>query len=104
MRLALSQATPDADTAAVTDTADVSIVRGAPVAVVTGAARGLGFEIVRLLSRRGYLVVAADVDLQTVRGAHDGDDRVRPVGLDVRDADACVALAASAAEEHGRLD
>jgi NAD(P)-dependent dehydrogenase (short-subunit alcohol dehydrogenase family) len=88
----------------VPDTADVSNVRGAPVAVVTGAARGLGFEIVRLLSRRGYLVVAADVDLQTVRGAHDGDDRVRAVRLDVRDADACAAVAASTAEEHGRLD
>lgn len=82
----------------------MSNVRGAPVAVVTGAARGLGFEIVRLLSRRGYVVVAADIDAQTVRGAHDGDDQVRPVGLDVRDADACSSVAASAVREHGRLD
>jgi NAD(P)-dependent dehydrogenase (short-subunit alcohol dehydrogenase family) len=75
-----------------------------PVAVVTGAARGLGFEIVRLLSRRGYTVVAADLDAATARGAHDGDDFVHPVGLDVRDATACAALAESTVAEHGRLD
>lgn len=79
-------------------------IGGTPVAVVTGAARGLGFEIVRLLSRRGYAVVAADLDAATARGAHDGDERVHPVGLDVRDAGAVAALAEATAAEHGRLD
>jgi NAD(P)-dependent dehydrogenase (short-subunit alcohol dehydrogenase family) len=82
----------------------VESIGGTPVAVVTGAARGLGFEIVRLLSRRGYAVVAADLDAATVRGAHDGDDRVHPIGLDVRDGEAVAALAEATTVEHGRLD
>ncbi|MEY3732909.1 MAG: hypothetical protein RL347_268 [Actinomycetota bacterium] len=49
-------------------------------AVVTGAGRGLGAEIVRQLRAAGYDVVATDVS---------GTDRL----LDVRDADACRSLA-----------
>ena len=33
-----------------------------PAAVVTGAARGLGLEIARVLHRRGYAVTLTDVD------------------------------------------
>lgn len=53
----------------------------AEIAVVTGAARGLGAAIVDELRARGYEVVATDID---------GCERL----LDVRDAAACRALAA----------
>lgn len=55
-----------------------------PVALVTGANRGLGLEVARQLSKRGYTVLA---------GARDPDavpDDLRPVRLDVTD-DASVA-------------
>lgn len=53
-----------------------------PRAVVTGAGRGLGSEIVAQLRSAGYDVTATDIS---------GADHV----LDVRDADACRALARS---------
>ena len=57
-----------------------------PRAVVTGAARGLGAEIVAQLRDAGYDVTATDVV---------GADHI----LDVRDADACRALARSVAPD-----
>jgi NAD(P)-dependent dehydrogenase (short-subunit alcohol dehydrogenase family) len=80
--------------------------RQTPVAVVTGGARGLGHEIVRLLHRRGYAVTVADLDRAAVETANAaiGADRLTAVALDVRDGDAGSALAADVAARHGRLD
>jgi NAD(P)-dependent dehydrogenase (short-subunit alcohol dehydrogenase family) len=73
-------------------------------AVVTGAAGGLGFEIARGLARRGMTVNVTDVD-----GAA-ADAAAGRIGasawasaLDVRDAEACGAVAAGAAERAGPL-
>jgi NAD(P)-dependent dehydrogenase (short-subunit alcohol dehydrogenase family) len=58
-----------------------------PVALITGANRGLGLEVSRQLAARGYTVIAGARDPSSVP-AIDGD--VRPVALDVTD-DASVA-------------
>jgi NAD(P)-dependent dehydrogenase (short-subunit alcohol dehydrogenase family) len=58
-----------------------------PVALVTGANRGLGLEVARQLAARGYTVIAGARDPGRVP-ALDGD--VRPVRLDVTD-DASIA-------------
>ncbi len=89
-----------------TPSAAVPSRSGRPTAVVTGGARGLGHEIVRLLARRGYRVVAADLDAEAVRSATAslGGEGLEAVGLDVRDGAACSALAADVATRHGRLD
>ncbi|MCX4978867.1 SDR family NAD(P)-dependent oxidoreductase [Streptomyces sp. NBC_00620] len=55
------------------------------VAVVTGAARGIGRAIATELADRGHMVVAVDI-LESVREAATG--RIRPVVVDLADSDA----------------
>ncbi|GIM92049.1 SDR family NAD(P)-dependent oxidoreductase [Paractinoplanes toevensis] len=72
------------------------------VAVVTGAARGIGREVVLRLGDEGYRVVAADVspDVKELGAA----GRVVPVVADVTDEGAPAAVVGRAVEEFGRLD
>lgn len=73
-------------------------------ALVTGAARGLGLEIARVLAARGLTVHLTDVDGDTVTAAaaEIGGDAFASV-LDVRDFEACRAAAAATAERTGEL-
>jgi NAD(P)-dependent dehydrogenase (short-subunit alcohol dehydrogenase family) len=74
----------------------------AGVAVVTGAGRGIGLEIARRLSGRGYTVLCTDVDGQAA-GASAEQVGGFFMELDVRDPEAHRAAAAAAAE-HGPLE
>jgi NADP-dependent 3-hydroxy acid dehydrogenase YdfG len=65
-------------------------------ALVTGAARGLGLEIARVLSERGLVVHVTDVDLDAAeRAAAELGGGAFASALDVRDAEACRAAAAN---------
>jgi NAD(P)-dependent dehydrogenase (short-subunit alcohol dehydrogenase family) len=64
----------------------------APSAVVTGAARGLGFAVAQALTTAGYRVHLSDVD-DGVRAAAERAGGT-PHVMDVRDEAACAALAA----------
>jgi NAD(P)-dependent dehydrogenase (short-subunit alcohol dehydrogenase family) len=76
------------------------------VAFITGAARGIGYELGRMLHARGAAVALADVNREGVEraAAGFGADRALALELDVRDADAVEAAVAAVVERFGGLD
>ncbi|WP_016905623.1 SDR family NAD(P)-dependent oxidoreductase [Streptomyces xiaopingdaonensis] len=87
------------------------------VAVITGAARGMGAAYTEGLVARGVDVVGGDLDPDAMKATADAVNagtrtvpadgvrgRVRPVALDVGDADGHEELAQTALAEFGRLD
>jgi NAD(P)-dependent dehydrogenase (short-subunit alcohol dehydrogenase family) len=78
------------------------------VAVVTGAASGIGRALTEELAARGCHVVAAHLEFDAVSEQADSLNRqslrVTPAHLDVADEPAVTALVERAVTEHGRLD
>lgn len=75
---------------------------GRPVAVVTGAARGIGRGIAQRLVGQGYAVVVTDVDGPAVRRTAEEVGAVAGLAQDVRDEASHAGVVAEAAR-HGRL-
>jgi 3-oxoacyl-[acyl-carrier protein] reductase len=73
------------------------------VAVVTGAASGIGRATVRLLADEGARVVALDVAEQRLKEAIDGVARATAIPTDVSDSAAVRAAFEQVDREHGRL-
>ena len=93
-----------------------------PVAVITGAARGMGAATARRLAQRGFLVALVDMptdpehrhdipgpyrhatgtDLDLATGACEGNGEAHTA--DVRDAHAVDAVVRAVLDRHGRLD
>jgi NAD(P)-dependent dehydrogenase (short-subunit alcohol dehydrogenase family) len=67
------------------------------IAIVTGAAKGIGHAIARRYSEAGATVVAADIEPVSLEGAD-------AVVCDVRDEAQVKQLVQGAVERHGRLD
>ena len=76
-----------------------------PVALVTGANRGLGLEVSRQLAARGYVVLLTARDRAKAEAAAEGlGENVHALALDVADADAPARTAAQVGERWGALD
>ena len=78
------------------------------IAIVTGANRGIGLEVVRQLARRGMITILGSRDLQkgeTAAAKLVGEGlQVLSRQLDVTDPESITALAAYVEQEFGRLD
>jgi len=78
------------------------------IAVITGAASGIGKEIAVIFAREGAKVAIADLDQKaaeaTARGIDAGGDRAIGVAMDVADERQVEAATAKIIEEFGALD
>lgn len=78
------------------------------VAVVTGAAGGIGRALAELFAAEGSAVVVADIDVagaeEVAAGIVERGGQALAVGVDVSDAAAVDALAAATVERFGRVD
>ena len=74
------------------------------VALVTGAARGIGQAIADSLAQNGARVVYSDIDAEGAKAAAARLNGARGVALNVADADAVEAVIAEICEREGALD
>ena len=75
------------------------------VALVTGAARGIGFETARIAHERGASVTVVDLDDEAAaEAARRIGERTLPIGADVTDADAMNDAVERTVAEFGGLD
>ena len=75
------------------------------VALVTGAARGIGFETARLLHDRGSAVALVDLDPQAVKRAAEAvGERTLAIAADVTEAGEMDSAVADAVETFGGVD
>jgi NAD(P)-dependent dehydrogenase (short-subunit alcohol dehydrogenase family) len=73
---------------------------GGKVAVVTGASKGIGLAVTRLLADEGALVVAG----ARTTGALAGIEGVSAVAVDLAQADGPERLVTEAVDRHGQVD
>lgn len=74
------------------------------VALVTGAASGVGRATAQRLAAEGATVWGIDVDGDGLAGTADGEDRIRTRVADISSQAACQAAVAACVEADGRLD
>jgi NAD(P)-dependent dehydrogenase (short-subunit alcohol dehydrogenase family) len=76
------------------------------IALVTGANRGIGLEVVRQLAQRGFTAVLASRDPEKGRAAAEslGGLEVDTRRLDVADPDSVQAVGSELEDDYGRLD
>ncbi len=79
------------------------VSRSVPIALVSGANRGIGRETARQLAERGYDVIVTARDEEAARAAA-GEIGARALQLDVSDPASIERAAAAVAEDPGSLD
>ena len=79
----------------------------APVALVTGANRGIGLEVCRQLADRGFVVVLTGRDRRATQSAAKklaNAGAIEPLVMDVADQESIQKAAAEVTKRYGRLD
>lgn len=74
------------------------------VIIVTGGARGIGKEIVRILKEEGALVAVVDKSPEAIKTLPSRNDQVKFFQADLFTADACKQVVEDIVSEFGRID
>ena len=74
------------------------------VAIVTGAASGIGQACAQLLAREGAQVLAVDLPGKDIAKAHHGHERIATLEKSVAESDAAEAIIGGALARFGKLD
>jgi 3-oxoacyl-[acyl-carrier protein] reductase len=74
------------------------------IAIVTGAARGIGKDIAAALIERGAQVALVDIQDEVMATAADLGEGARGYTADVTDPDACKSLVATVKDDFGQID
>ena len=75
------------------------------VALVTGAARGIGAATAHTLARQGASIALADMDLEGAKAVADSiENGAQAFGVDLAQVEECKALVTAVVERFGRLD
>ena len=74
------------------------------VAIVTGAASGIGAASARLFAEEGAQVLAVDRPDSAIESVHAGAPSIAPLGCDITDADAPKRIVGAALERFGAID
>jgi NAD(P)-dependent dehydrogenase (short-subunit alcohol dehydrogenase family) len=85
-------------------TMNTTALTGQLVAIVTGAARGIGLATTHLFLSKGYRVAMVDRDALELKNASDGLDLVLPVECDVSQEDQVSAMLQTVVQWSGRVD
>ena len=70
------------------------------VAVVTGASKGIGLAVVRLLAAEGAFVIGGALTVDSLAGV----DRVSPIEVDLVESGGSERLVRAAVDQHGKVD
>jgi 3-oxoacyl-[acyl-carrier protein] reductase len=74
------------------------------VAIITGAAKGIGFATAQRFAQEGAKVMIADINLESVKGAAAQILHAEPYAMNVTDRASIQAVVDQVMQRHGRID
>jgi 3-oxoacyl-[acyl-carrier protein] reductase len=74
------------------------------VAIITGAAKGIGFATAQRFAEEGAIVILADMNLESVKGAAAQIPNAQAYAMNVTDRASIQAVVDQVMQKHGRID
>jgi 3-oxoacyl-[acyl-carrier protein] reductase len=74
------------------------------VAIITGAAKGIGFSTAQCFAAEGAIVILADMNLESVKGAAAQIPNAQAYAMNVTDRASIQAVVDQVMQKHGRID
>ncbi|OWS70179.1 3-oxoacyl-ACP reductase FabG [Polynucleobacter campilacus] len=74
------------------------------VAIITGAAKGIGFSTAQRFAQEGAIVIMADMNLESVKGASAQIPNAEAYAMNVIDRASIQAVVDQVMQKHGRID